>query len=104
MQTASDAFLGWASSGSRDYYVRQFKDMKSSADLVNVAPDELRPYGRFCAFALAAAHARSGNVAGIAGYLGNAEIMDRALVAFAELYADQNEHDHSQFVNQISHA
>ena len=69
MQTASDAFLGWASSGSRDYYVRQFKDMKSSA-----------------------------------GYLGNGEIMDRALVAFAELYADQNDHDHSQFVNQISHA
>lgn len=101
MQTASDAFLGWASSGSRDFYVRQFKDMKSSADLEGVAPDELRIYGRFCAFALAAGHARSGDAAGIAGYLGNGQTMDRALVAFAEAYADQNERDHASFAARL---
>jgi uncharacterized protein (DUF2252 family) len=97
MQAASDAFLGWASSGKHDFYVRQFKDMKASADLDGVGPGELRVYGRFCAYALAAAHARSGDAAAIAGYLGAGKAMDRALVEFAEAYADQNEADYVHF-------
>ena len=97
MQTASDAFLGWSSSGKHDFYVRQFRDMKSSADLDGVAPDTLRVYGRYCAFALAAGHARSGDAAAIAGYLGNGKTMDDALVRFAEAYAEQNERDYAAF-------
>jgi uncharacterized protein (DUF2252 family) len=99
MQTASDAFLGWASSGKHDFYVRTFKDMKSSANLDDVDDGQLTLYGRYCAFALAMAHARSGDAAGIAGYLGNSATMDRALVTFAEAYADQNEHDHRRFAD-----
>jgi uncharacterized protein (DUF2252 family) len=101
MQTASDAFLGWGSSGKHDFYVRQFKDMKASANLDHVDVDQLALYGRYCAFALAMAHARSGDGAGIAGYLGPSDAMDDALVAFAETYADQNERDYAAFIAGI---
>ena len=101
MQTASDAFLGWASSGPNDFYVRQFKDMKSSANLDNVDVGQLAVYGRYCAFALAAGHARSGDAAAIAGYLGTGDVMDRAVLAFAEAYADQNEVDYVRFAERV---
>jgi uncharacterized protein (DUF2252 family) len=103
MQVASDAFLGWSSSGERDYYVRQFKDMKSSANLDNVDAGELLVYGRYCAYALAAAHARSGDAAAIAGYMGSGDVLDRALFAFAEAYADVNERDYAQFAEKVAH-
>jgi uncharacterized protein (DUF2252 family) len=101
IQAASDAFLGWARSGPNDFYVRQFKDMKSSANLDNVDADQLTVYARYCAFALAAGHARSGDAAGIAGYAGASDVLDRALVAFAEAYADQSEIDHRAFSARI---
>jgi uncharacterized protein (DUF2252 family) len=98
MQSASDAFLGWATSGKRFYYVRQFKDMKASANLDDVDPEQLALYGRYCAHALAMSHARSGDAAAISGYIGTGEVMDRALLAFAEAYADQNEADYREFL------
>ena len=104
MQAASDAFLGWASSGANDFYVRQFKDMKASANLDDVDMGQLSVYGRYCSYALAAAHARSGDGAKIAGYLGSGDVMDRALVAFAEAYADQNERDHALFAARVEAA
>jgi uncharacterized protein (DUF2252 family) len=102
MQTASDAFLGWASSGKNDFYVRQFKDMKTSANLTDVDAGQLAVYGRYCAFALAAAHARSGDAAAIAGYLGSSDAMDRAVLTFAEAYADQNALDHAFFSARLT--
>jgi uncharacterized protein (DUF2252 family) len=101
MQTASDAFLGWATSGENAFYLRQFKDMKASANLDNVGAGQLSVYARYCAFALAAAHARSGDAAAIAGYLGTSDAMDRALVEFGEAYADQNESDFALFSARI---
>lgn len=97
MQTASDIFLGWGSSGTGAYYVRQFKDMKASADLDGVDPVQLEDYAEFCASALAHAHSRSGNAAAIAGYLGKGTAVDRALLAFAATYADQAEADFRAF-------
>jgi uncharacterized protein (DUF2252 family) len=102
MQTASDAFLGWASSGKRDYYVRQYKDMKASANLDQVDIGALTVYARYCAFALAMAHARSGDGAGIAGYLGASDAMDQAVATFAEAYADRNERDYARFTDGIA--
>jgi len=101
MQTASDAFLGWGSSGKHDFYVRQFKDMKASANLDHVDVEQLSLYGRYCAYALAMAHARSGDSAAIAGYLGTNDTMDVALQTFAETYADQNEDDYAAFLAGI---
>ncbi|GAC1660189.1 MAG: DUF2252 domain-containing protein [Candidatus Elarobacter sp.] len=101
MQAASDVFLGWASSGDHDFYVRQFKDMKASADLDAADQYQLREYAHWCAWALATAHARSGDAAAIAGYIGKRETLDRALLMFAREYAAQAERDHAAFVAAI---
>jgi uncharacterized protein (DUF2252 family) len=97
MQAASDVFLGWASSGGRDFYVRQFKDKKATADLQAMDATRLGAYGAACARALAGAHARSGDAPAIAGYLGKSDVFDRALLTFAQSYADQTERDFTLF-------
>ncbi len=97
MQSASDAFLGWGSSGSHDFYVRQFKDMKASANLADATAADLQEYAQYCGWALAAAHARSGDAAAIAGYIGRSDAFDRALLGFAIAYAEQSERDYAAF-------
>jgi uncharacterized protein (DUF2252 family) len=101
MQAASDVFLGWSSSGDHDFYVRQFKDMKASADLQSADQYQLREYAHWCAVALATAHARSGDPAAIAGYIGRRTTLDRALLGFAVAYAEQVEKDHAAFTAAV---
>ncbi len=101
MQAASDVFLGWAAAGGRDFYVRQFKDKKATADLTAMNGEQLSEYAAACARALAGAHARSGDPAAIAGYLGKSDVFDRALLAFAQAYADQTEADYAAFIAAI---
>jgi uncharacterized protein (DUF2252 family) len=101
MQAASDVFLGWASSGEHDFYVRQFKDMKASAHLETADQYQLREYVHWCAWALATAHARSGDGAAIAGYVGRRTTLDRALLAFALAYAEQVERDLAAFTASV---
>jgi uncharacterized protein (DUF2252 family) len=103
MQAASDIFLGWDSPVGpdgvrRDYYFRQLRDWKGSADVESMAPEHLTAYARICGRTLARAHARSGDRVAIAAYLGNGDSFDRAMVEFAERYADQNEHDYDALV------
>ncbi|HEX5699320.1 MAG TPA: DUF2252 domain-containing protein [Rubrobacter sp.] len=96
MQAASDIFLGWLrGTGGRDFYSRQLKDMKGSANVEGMSPDELVLYAGLCGWTLARAHARSGDRVQIAGYLGKSERFDRAVADFAEAYADQTEQDHA---------
>jgi uncharacterized protein (DUF2252 family) len=104
MQAVSDIFLGWTKSPATgaEYYVRQLHDMKYSIDVAGLRPPAMRAYARTCAWALARAHARSGDPATIAGYLGPGEVFDDALVAFAADYADQTERDHAALVEAIS--
>ena len=99
MQAASDIFLGWHRTTGidgkrRDFYVRQLRDGKGSFDTGQMVPAGLAVYGRFCGWTLARAHARSGDRIAIAAYLGSSDVFDRALVEFAEAYADRNERDH----------
>ena len=102
MQSASDLFLGWTRGGSgRDMYVRQLRDMKVSAIVEDFDAGDLRAYGRVCGWALARAHARSGDAAMIAGYMGASEIFDDAIAEFAVDYADQAHRDHRAFVKAI---
>jgi hypothetical protein len=102
MQTASDVFLGWARGrGGRHFYIRQLRDMKMAVALDDWNAGLLRAYGRVCAHALARAHARSGDAALIAGYLGSGRIFDDAIADFAVGYADQNLSDYRAFVQQI---
>jgi uncharacterized protein (DUF2252 family) len=94
MQTTSDIFLGWMRSKDADFYVRQYKDMKASADVMGMSVPELSGYLELCAATLAHSHARSGVAAAIAAYLGRGDPFDRALVRFAVAYADQNQRDY----------
>jgi uncharacterized protein (DUF2252 family) len=96
MQAASDIFLGWfRGTGGRDFYWRQLRDMKGSANVEGMSPDELVIYADLCGWALARAHARSGDRVQIAGYLGKSERFDVAIADFAQAYADQTERDHA---------
>src|ERR671916_2170380 len=96
VQAASDIFLGWLRGGAgRDYYWRQLRDMKGSAKVEGMSPEELAIYGRLCGWVLARAHARSGDRVQIAAYLGRSERFDRAIADFAKGYADQTERDHA---------
>lgn len=101
MQTASDALLGWGSAGEHDFYVRQYKDKKAAINVGSLDGYGLREYAQMCGWALATAHARSGDAAQIAGYLGKADTFDQALVRFAALYADQVERDYTAFMAAI---
>jgi uncharacterized protein (DUF2252 family) len=103
MQAASDIFLGWfRGSEGRDFYWRQLKDMKGSAKVEDMSADELVLYAGICGWALARAHARSGDRVEIAAYLGKSERFDRAIADFAEAYADQNERDHQALCAAIA--
>jgi len=102
MQSASDLFLGWSiGNNGRHVYVRQLRDMKTSALIEDYDAADLRAYGRVCGWALARAHARSGDAAMIAGYIGSSEIFDDAMCEFAVEYADQAQHDHRAFVKAV---
>ena len=100
MQSASDAFLGWVTGTgkrAREFYVRQLRDMKGSAVIEAMPPARLARYGELCGATLARAHARSGDAAKIAGYLGGDDTFDRAIERFAVAYADQNDADYAAF-------
>ena len=54
----------------------------------------LAVYGELCAATLARAHARSGDRIAIAAYVGRGSVFDRAILAFSEAYAEQNDRDY----------
>jgi hypothetical protein len=62
-----------------------------------MGPQRLADYARVCGWALAHAHARTGDAAEIAGYLGRGSSFDDAVGEFAETYADQNATDFEVF-------
>lgn len=95
IQQASDSFLGWGSLRGEDFYVRQLRDWKFTADPGTMGPKDLVGHGELCAAALARAHARTGDPARISGYLGTKDTFDVAVASFAEAYADQTERDYA---------
>jgi uncharacterized protein (DUF2252 family) len=116
-QAAADPFLGWTtglatgskaaravSAGTKEYYVRQLRDMKGSMSVPEMDPHQLNYYGRLCGWALARAHARTGRASVIAGYLGSSEAFDHAIADFATAYADQNEQDYRRLQAAVSSA
>lgn len=106
MQATSDIFLGWQrvdgfDGKRRDFYVRQLRDWKGIAMPETMTPAQLEAFGDVCGLTLARAHARSGDRIAIAAYLGGGDAFDRALVTFAEAYADQNERDHRALLDAV---
>lgn len=104
MQAASDLFLGWSLNPATGvhYYWRQLHDMKGSANVPAMSPLQLAAYSRICGYTLARAHARSGDAAMISGYLGSGDTFDRALVAFSQDYADQNDRDYEAMIAAVA--
>ena len=98
MQAASDIFLGWDrfvwNDRNGDYYIRQLRDWKGSADAAGMTPAGMQLWAEMCGWTLARAHARSGDRIAIASYLGRSDTFDRAISQFADAYADQNERDY----------
>jgi uncharacterized protein (DUF2252 family) len=101
VQSATDIFVGWGSLNGRDYYIRQFRDMKIIPTIELISP-VLTEFATACGETLARAHARSGDPVAIDGYLGKSPTFDRSIAQFARLYADQNDRDHAQLVDAIA--
>jgi uncharacterized protein (DUF2252 family) len=101
VQSATDIFVGWGSLHGRDYYVRQFRDMKIIPDLELLAP-RLAEFATACGETLARAHARTGDPVAIAAYMGKGPKFTAAISRFARAYADQNERDHARLDRAVA--
>jgi uncharacterized protein (DUF2252 family) len=106
MQAASDIFLGWErvtgiDDATRDFYLRQLRDWKGSANVDTMVPTGMAAYARLCGATLARAHARSGDRIAIASYLGKGDAFDQAIAEFSTRYADQNERDYGALVQAV---
>ena len=108
MQTVSDVFLGWVRVVSpldgveRDFYVRQLRDWKGSAEIEVMVPAAMQTYAEMCGWTLARAHARSGDSVAINAYLGKSDTFDRAIAAFSAAYADRNERDYALLKDAVA--
>jgi uncharacterized protein (DUF2252 family) len=101
LQTVSDPLLGWTTVDSRDYYVRQFRDMKGAITVEGMDGSALMDYARICGALLAKGHARSTGATVLAAYLGKGDVVDRAFATFARAYADQTEADHEALLKAV---
>jgi uncharacterized protein (DUF2252 family) len=101
IQGAPDIFLGWGTVDHRHFYVRQLRDMKGGVEFEpgKTKVENMPQYSSLCAWALALAHAKSGDAAVIAGYVGNGEELDDAMVKFAFEYDKQTDQDYEKLVN-----
>jgi uncharacterized protein (DUF2252 family) len=101
MQLQSDPFLGWTTMEGRDYLVRQLNDHKASIQVEDLKGAGLLEYAGVCGELLARGHARSGDAAMLAGYLGTSTRFDDAVAAFAVAYANQTEKDWEELVRSL---
>ena len=95
IQGAPDIFLGWGEQDGVHFYLRQLRDWKGGLefDPNTIKIKNFPQYCSLCGWALALAHAKSGDPALIAGYVGNSDELDKAMLQFALAYAKQNDKD-----------
>jgi uncharacterized protein (DUF2252 family) len=102
LQSGSDVLLGWTSDGQgHDFYFRQLRDMRMKIDVEGMSRQDWFEYLQLCGWVLARAHARTGDPAMIAGYLGKTVTFEEAIAKFAVAYADQTERDYAAFLKAI---
>lgn len=91
MQAASDIFLGFTQddASGREFYIRTLKNRRLGGVSELSEGKDLSDYAQLCGRTLARAHARSGDPAAIAGYMGKSEVLDEAIASFAMAYAHQ---------------
>ncbi len=102
LQTVSDPLLGWATIDGRQYYVRQYRDMKGTIPLDAIDAAALTDYAGILGHLLAKGHARTSGASMIAGYVGSSDKLDTAMCRFARAYADQTEADHQALVKAVA--
>jgi hypothetical protein len=100
-------FLGWVRSAGvdgigRDFYLRQLRDSKGSAESETMLPEGMRVYSEVCGWAPARGHARSGDAVAVAAHLGSGPSFDLPVPEFAEKGADQNARDHQSLVSAMA--
>ncbi|MBW1657557.1 DUF2252 domain-containing protein [Flavobacterium quisquiliarum] len=102
MQSASDMFLGWTNDDrGRFFYIRQLRDAKIKPVIEIMKVDNMADYAKACGWALARAHARSGDPSMLSGYIGNNNEFANAVSKFSMLYAHQNELDYNKLVEAV---
>lgn len=102
LQTVSDPLLGWTTVNDRQFYVRQFRNMKGRIRIDKVKPKAMVDYAGICGRLLAKGHARTSGASMIVGYLGSSDEVDDAMCRFARAYADQTERDHETLVQAVA--
>ncbi|HST84328.1 MAG TPA: DUF2252 domain-containing protein [Kineosporiaceae bacterium] len=102
LQTVSDPLLGWTTIAGRQFYVRQFRNMKGTIAVDALDAAALTDYAGICGRLLAKGHARTSGASMIAGYVGRSDKVDIALCRFARAYADQTERDHQSLVDAVA--
>lgn len=101
IQGAPDILLGWGEIGGIEFYVRQMRDMKGGIEFEPGENPNFAEYCALCGWALALAHAKSGDAAMIAGYCGQSDALDDALAAFGRAYARQTERDYEAMTGAV---
>ncbi len=101
LQTVSDPLLGWTTIDNRQYYVRQFRNMKGTVPLDAIDATSLSDYAGIVGRLLGKGHSRTSGASMIAGYIGKGDALVNAMVRFARLYADQTEADHARMVQAV---
>jgi uncharacterized protein (DUF2252 family) len=107
IQASDHLLLGWLRGtgvyGSHlDLYVRQVRDDGIAPESRDREARALSLHGRAAAWTLAHAHARTGDRAAIATYVGTGTRFADAILEFAAAYADQNESDHQALVEAVT--
>ncbi|WAJ45466.1 DUF2252 domain-containing protein [Mycobacterium sp. Aquia_216] len=96
LQAMSDVFLGSTRKDGRDYYVRQFHDMKGTIETEGMKPSTFSDYVSACAVLLARAHAQSANASILRGYVGTSNAVHDAVAEWSYAYADKSLDDFHQ--------
>ena len=91
LQAVSDPFLGHVrrspEGAQRDFYVRQFHDMKGGFEIDTLDDVPFRWYADACAATLARAHGQSPDAATVSGYVGRGKAVGEAILEWAYAYA-----------------
>ncbi|GEK29442.1 DUF2252 domain-containing protein [Furfurilactobacillus siliginis] len=98
LQSASDPFLGYFQSKNRSFYVRQFRDMKTSVDLTTLDWSQFQLYAAACGRLLAIDHCQTPTAPMIAGYLGDSKKFPKAIADWAQAYIEQVTTDYAAFL------
>ncbi len=103
LQAVSDPLLGWSAPNpdGKQFYVRQLKDSRLASFGGQIEAEALRAYAGLCGRALARAHARGGDAATLAGYMGDGDVFEDAVAGFARSYAAQVEADFAAFAEAV---